>query len=209
MERSKIAAYLLKIKAVRLQIEDPFTWSSGWRSPIYCDNRLTLSYPTIRNEICKAFVSEISTRYPDVQGIAGVATGAIAHGVLVAHAMDLPFVYIRSSAKSHGMKNLVEGALNEGDRYVVIEDLVSTGGSSTKAVAALQERGAHVLGTLSIFTYGFPQAETAFAQIQTPFHSLTDLETLMEEAIKLDYLQESEKNLLRQWQKSPETWGKS
>ena len=209
MERSKIAAYLLKIKAVRLQIEEPFTWSSGWRSPIYCDNRLTLSYPDIRNEICKAFVSEIKQRYPDVQGIAGVATGAIAHGVLVAEALGLPFVYIRSSAKGHGMKNLVEGEVTSAKRYVVVEDLISTGGSSSRAVSALLEKGAEVLGTLAIFSYGFPQATKAFDQIQIPFHSLTDLETLMKEAIRLNYLQEAEKNLLREWQKSPETWRKS
>ena len=189
MIESKIAEDLLKIKAVSLRPETPFTWSSGWRSPIYCDNRLTLSYPEIRQAITAGFVAHIRKHYPEVQGIAGVATGAIALGALVAAELNLPMVYIRSKAKGHGMQNLVEGHLEAGNKYVVIEDLVSTGKSSVQAVKALQEGGATVMGTVAIFSYGFPQADAAFADTGTPYHSLTNLQATIFE-----------------WQQAPESW---
>ncbi|MEM6800291.1 MAG: orotate phosphoribosyltransferase [Bacteroidota bacterium] len=209
MESSKIAEYLLKIKAVRLSVKEPFTWSSGWKSPIYCDNRLSLSYPEVRNYIKAAFVSMIREKFPEAEAIAGVATGAIALGALVADAMDLPMVYIRSKAKGHGMQNLVEGKVEPSAKYVVIEDLVSTGGSSVKAVKALQESGAKVLATIAIFSYGFPQATEAFEQTGTPYYSLTNLVELLQKAQDFDYLQASEQSLIFEWQKDPEKWRKT
>lgn len=197
---------MLKIKAVKISIDPPFTWSSGWKSPIYCDNRLTLSYPEIRNTIKEDFADYIRQHYPHIQGIAGIATGAIAHGALVADYMDLPFIYIRSKPKSYGMQNLVEGAVDQEIAYVVIEDLISTGNSSATAVEALQQTGAEVAGTLAIFSYGFPQAQTRFSSTGTEFHTLTGLEILLEEAIALDYLDEHHKEVLRDWQKNPEIW---
>ena len=207
MGNSKIAEYLLKIKAVRLSPQEPFTWSSGWRSPIYCDNRLTLSFPDIRRAIRDAFVAEIQARYPDLTGVAGVATGAIAQGMLVAEALDLPFIYIRAQAKGHGMQNRIEGAVDPTGRYVVIEDLVSTGQSSASAVAALQASGATVLGTLAIFSYGFPQAGETFAATGTPFHSLTNLQELLEKALEFDYLEAAERETIFAWQQDPAHWG--
>ncbi|RMG61726.1 MAG: orotate phosphoribosyltransferase [Bacteroidetes bacterium] len=207
MGNSKIAEYLLKIKAVRLSTQEPFTWASGWRSPIYCDNRLTLSYPEIRAAIRDAFVAEIQARYPQATGVAGVATGAIAQGVLVAEAMGLPFIYIRSKAKGHGMQNLIEGQLDPEGQYVVIEDLISTGGSSAKAVEALQASGATVLGTLAIFSYGFPQAEATFAATGTPCDSLTNLAQLLEKALEYEYLQDHERDTIFAWQQDPAHWG--
>lgn len=205
---SKIADYLLKIKAVRINSEEPFTWSSGWKSPIYCDNRLTLSYPEIRKEITEAFVRKIKASYQDVEAIAGVATGAIALGVLVAEALGLPFVYIRSKAKGHGMQNLVEGNVEADKNYVVIEDLVSTGKSSVQAVKALQAVGVKVLGTISIFSYGFPQATKAFETTGTAYDSLINLSELLQKAIEIDYLHASEKETIFSWQQNPEAWGK-
>ncbi|MEL6676100.1 MAG: orotate phosphoribosyltransferase [Bacteroidota bacterium] len=206
MESSKIAEYLLKIKAVQLRLDPPFTWSSGWKSPIYCDNRLSLSYPEVRNFVRDSFVHQVRERYPEATAIAGVATGAIALGALVANAMDLPMVYIRSKAKGHGMAKLVEGKLDPEGKYVVIEDLVSTGKSSVKAVKALQDEGATVLGTLAIFSYGFPVAEAAFSETGTPFHSLTNLSELLQKATEINYLQPESQATIMDWQKDPELW---
>ncbi len=203
---SKIAAYLLKIKAVKISIDPPFTWSSGWKSPIYCDNRLTLSYPEIRNIIKEDFADFIRQHYPHAQGIAGIATGAIAHGALVADYLDLPLIYIRSKPKSYGMRNLVEGEVNHEIKYVVIEDLISTGNSSASAVEALQQTGVQVAGTLAIFSYGLPQAQERFRPTGIEYHTLTGLEVLLEEAIALDYLDENQKEVLRDWQINPEIW---
>ncbi|MEM7656147.1 MAG: orotate phosphoribosyltransferase [Bacteroidota bacterium] len=203
---NKIAEDLLKIKAVVFRPSEPFQWSSGWKSPIYCDNRLTLSHPEIRDRIADAFVSHIREHYPDVEGIAGVATGAIALGALVADRMDLPMVYVRSKAKGHGMQKLVEGHLKEGGKYVVVEDLISTGRSSVQAVNALKEEGGVVLGTIAIFNYGFPKAEEAFAATETPFHSLTNLEALLAKAIENAYLRPDEQVNIREWQQAPEIW---
>ena len=209
MISSKIAQNLLQIKAVRFSLDPPFTWASGWRSPIYCDNRKTLSYPTIRRDIRDAFVALVRAQYPQATGIAGVATGAIAQGALVAEALDLPFVYVRSQAKGHGLQNLVEGDLDPQGRYVVVEDLISTGKSSVAAVKALQATGAEVLGTLAIFSYGFPQATQAYAETGTGFQTLTDMSTLMAAAEAADYLQPKQKAVITEWQADPAGWGES
>lgn len=190
-------------------MEEPFTWSSGWKSPIYCDNRLSLSYPEVRDFIKGAFVEMIREKYPEATAIAGVATGAIALGALVADAMDLPMVYIRSSAKGHGMQNLVEGYVDPDGKYIIIEDLISTGGSSVKALKALQATGAGVLGTIAIFTYGFPQADELFKSTGTPYHSLTNLAKLLEKAEDFNYLKAEERATIFAWQKDPEKWRKT
>ena len=209
MISSKIAEYLLKIKAVRLSITPPFTWSSGWKSPIYCDNRLTLSYPEIRGEIRRAFANRIREEYPEATGIAGVATGAIAQGVMVAEELGLPFIYVRAKAKGHGMQNLVEGKVDTKGKYVVIEDLVSTGKSSVQAVEAIQETGAIVLGTLAIFSYGFPHAISTFEKTGTTYDSLTNLRELLQKAEEINYLRPQEKDTILSWQNDPEKWQKT
>lgn len=206
MISNKIAQDLLEIKAVRFSLDPPFTWASGWHSPIYCDNRKTLSYPALRGYIRDAFVAQVRERYPQATGIAGVATGAIAQGALVAEALDLPFIYIRSKAKGHGMQNLIEGAVDAEGQYVVIEDLISTGQSSVAAVKALQETDATVLGTLAIFSYGFPQAKAAYAETGTAFHTLTDMAALMQAAEASDYLQAQQKAVIESWQADPAQW---
>lgn len=206
MQNRKIAEYLLKIKAVALRPESPFTWASGWQSPIYCDNRLTLSWPEIRSAIRDAFVARIRAEHPQATGIAGVATGAIAQAALVAEALDLPMIYIRDKAKGHGKQNRIEGQLDPNGKYVVLEDLVSTGGSSARAVKAIQEAGATVLGTLAIFSYGFPQAETAFAETGTGYDSLTTLDVLLEKAIEIDYLSAEQQATILRWQEAPDQW---
>lgn len=206
VEYSKIAEYLLKIKAIRINTREPFTWSSGWKSPIYCDNRLTLSYPEIRTAIRDAFIQKIRDNYPEVTAIAGVATGAIASGALVADAMNLPFIYVRPQPKGHGLQNMVEGEVDPKGKYVVIEDLVSTGGSSVKAVKAIQETGAAVLVTYSIFSYGFPQADAAYAETGTGYSPLTNLQELLQKAAEIDYLRPEEMATIFEWQKDPANW---
>jgi len=207
VDKSKIAAHLLQIKAVRLSVDAPFTWASGWKSPIYCDNRLILSFPEIRTEVVDAFVARIRQTYPMAGGIAGVATGAIAWGALVAEKMQLPFAYVRSQAKGHGLQNLIEGRIDPKAAYVVTEDLISTGKSSVQAVQALQEAGGRVLGTVAIFSYGFPQAAAAFAPTGTRYTSLTNLETLLQKAAEFDYLRPEEQEIIFAWQQHPDTWG--
>ena len=206
MISSKIAQDLLEIKAVRFSLAPPFTWASGWRSPIYCDNRKTLSYPALRRYIRDAFVAQVRERYPHATGIAGVATGAIAQAALVAEALDLPLVYIRSKAKGHGMQNLIEGAVDPAGQYVVIEDLISTGKSSVAAVKALQAAGPQVMGTLAIFSYGFPQATAAYAETGTSFHTLADMAALMQAAEAAHYLQANQKAVIETWQADPAHW---
>ncbi len=208
MESSKIAEYLLKIKAVKLRPDEPFTWASGWKSPIYCDNRQTLSYPEIRQAIRNAFVARIRKDYSEATGIAGVATGGIAQAALVAEALDLPMIYIRSQAKGHGMENLLEGKVEAEGQYVVIEDLVSTGGSSAKAVKALQASGATVLATLSIFSYGFPQADDTFRETGTPYYPLANMDDLLTKATEIGYLSSDQVALVRSWRQDPASWGK-
>lgn len=205
----QVAKYLLDIKAVKLQPEQPFTWASGWRSPIYTDNRKTLSYPEVRKYLVAQFVEKIKKQYPDAELIAGVATGAIAVGVLVAEAMGLPFVYVRSSSKNHGLENQVEGVCNPGQKTVVIEDLVSTGMSSLKAVSALRGKEVNVMGMLAIFTYGFPVAEEAFKEANCTLNTLSNYNSLIALAQEAGYVQQAQLDTLLAWRKSPDTWGQN
>ena len=205
----KIAKELLQINAIKLNPTNPFTWASGWKSPIYCDNRKILSYPKSRDIVKKAFSDKVKEEFgmPDV--IAGVATGAIAHGILVAEFLDIPFVYVRASSKAHGLTNLIEGVLEKGQKVVVIEDLVSTGGSSLKAVEAIREKGAEVLGMLAIFSYGFEVAENNFTQAKCKLLTLTNYHTLIDIAVETDYIAEFDVKTLKEWRKNPDKWGRS
>ncbi len=207
--RKITAEKLLKVKAIKLQPSNPFTWASGWKSPIYCDNRKLMSYPLIRNFLKVEFARIILEKYPQTDAIAGVATGAIAPGALVADLLGLPFVYIRSSPKDHGLENLIEGDLKPKQKVVVIEDLVSTGGSSLKAVEALRRNGSHVLGMLAIFTYGFPHSVDNMHEARVELTTLCDYDAILDEALATDYIDESELKTLQDWRKDPENWGKS
>ena len=202
----KIAEFLLQIKAIKLQPEQPFTWASGWKSPIYCDNRKTLSYPQIRTFIRQQFVSKINEQYAKPDVIAGVATGGIAQGALVAQEMGLPFVYVRSEAKKHGLSNMIEGVVEEGQNVVVIEDLISTGGSSIKAIEALREKGCKVKGMLAIFTYGFDEATENFKNSNCNATTLCDYDTLIDVALKHHFITENHLQSLKEWRLSPATW---
>lgn len=204
----KIADFLLQIKAVKLNPTSPFTWSSGMKSPIYCDNRKTLSYPTIRTAIRQTFSEQIKKEFETVDVIAGVATGGIAIGALVAEEMGLPFIYVRSSAKGHGLGNQIEGAYMSGQRVVVIEDLLSTGGSSLKAVEALREAGCNVLGLAAIFTYGFAIAEENFKKADCNYFTLSNYDMLIEQAVKSNYVSEKDLQSLSSWKINPENWQK-
>ncbi len=199
----KIALSLLQIKAIKLSPANLFTWASGWHSPIYCDNRKILSYPEVRREVCRSFSEKIAAEYPQAEIIAGVATGAIAHGVLVAEALDKPFVYVRSAPKSHGLANQIEGECRPGSKVVVVEDLISTGGSSLSAVEALRNAGCEVLGMVAIFTYGFPVAEQNFAQASVRLDTLTNYKALIELASEQGYVKPEELAFLREWRKDP------
>jgi len=202
----KVAGLLLQSKAIILEPTKPFTWASGWSSPIYCDNRVTLSYPEIRNFIKQAFTRLIHDLYPAPDLVAGVATGAIAQGVLVAEEMELPFVYVRPSAKGHGRQNLIEGRLVPGQKVVVVEDLISTGASSLKAVEALRRAGAEVQGMVAIFSYGFPLAEDNFREAKVALHTLTDYHTLLESALQSGDILPEQVKLLQAWRKNPSQW---
>jgi len=204
---TKIAEYLLEIKAIKLQPTNPFTWASGLKSPIYSDNRLSLSHPQIRTFIKNALAAEIKNHYPSVAGIIGVATAGIAPGALVADAMDLPFGYVRTEAKKHGMGKQVEGDIQPAVPVVVIEDLVSTGKSSLQAIDALRAYGSNVLGLASIFTYGFDSAKLNFENANCPCFSLCNYDTLIEVAVAKGYVNASDREVLATWRKSPETWG--
>src|SRR5690554_2749424 len=201
------AEKLLKIKAVKLQPSNPFTWASGWKSPIYCDNRKLMSYPPIRNFLKVEFSRIILEKFPQVEAIAGVATGAIAPGAIVADALGLPFVYVRSAPKDHGLENLIEGDLKPRQKVVVIEDLVSTGQSSLKAVEAIRQSGSDVLGMVAVFTYGFPAAEANMKEARVDLIALTNYNAILDEALKIDYIAESDVKTLQDWRKNPETWG--
>lgn len=203
---NKVAEYLLQIKAVKLSPNQPFTWASGIKSPIYCDNRKTLSFPEVRNYICNAFAEKINDLYKDVDVVAGVATGAIAHGVLVAQALNKPFIYVRADAKGHGLKNKIEGNLEKNQSVVVIEDLISTGGSSIKAVEALRDAKADVKGLLAIFTYGFSKAKNNFENAKCEYNTLSDYNTLINIALKTGYVTNNDINLLKKWNDNPENW---
>lgn len=204
----KVAEFLLQIKAVKLNPQSPFTWASGIKSPIYCDNRVTLSYPNIRTFIRQTFAEAILEQYGKPDVIAGVATGGIAQGALVAQELGVPFIYVRSSAKQHGMGNQVEGYFEKGQRVVVIEDLISTGGSSLKAVEALREAGLDVKGLLAIFTYGFDLATENFKNAKCPFLTLSNYDVLLKKALENNTISESDLNTLEEWRKDPNSWNK-
>ena len=204
----QMSEFLLQIKAIKLNVEKPFTWASGWKSPIYCDNRKTLSYPKIRTYIREQFVKIISDEFgmPDV--IAGVATGGVAIGALVAQEMGLPFVYVRTSKKDHGLTNQIEGVIQSGQSVVVIEDLVSTGTSSLNAVEALKAEGCKVMGMVSIFNYSFSQARDAFKKSKVKLVSLTNYDCLIQQAVSNNYIHETDLVSLKKWREDPENWGK-
>ncbi len=204
----QIAGSLLQIKAIKLNPTNHFTWASGWYSPIYCDNRKILSYPAVRKQVYEAFADLIAEKYPEAEVLAGVATGAIAHGVLVAEKMGKPFIYVRSAPKSHGLTNQVEGEVKPGSKVVVIEDLVSTGGSSLSAVDALKKAGCDVLGMVAIFTYGFPTAEQNFANAGVKLDTLSNYNTMIEMAIEQGYVHPDELETLKEWRHDPASWKK-
>lgn len=202
------AGKLLGIKAIKLQPNDPFTWASGWKSPFYCDNRKTLSFHDVRSFVKLELVHAILENFPEATAVAGVATGAIAQGMLVADELALPYAYVRPKPKDHGMKNQIEGELPAGSKVVVVEDLISTGGSSLKAVAALREAGFEVVGMVASYTYGFPVAEEAFRETNVKLVTLTDYEHVVEKALETGYIKESEVSMLHDWRKDPANWRK-
>ena len=203
-----VANQLLDIKAVKLNPENPFTWASGWKSPIYCDNRKVLSYPSARKVVYEAFVEVIKKNFKDVDVIAGVATGAIAYGMMVAEVLGLPYVYVRPKPKDHGTGSQVEGDLPANARVVVVEDLISTGGSSLAAVDALQKAGANVLGMVAIFTYNFIKSRRAFENANIELHTLSHYEALLETAVEENYIKPEYLDVLKEWRINPEIWGK-
>lgn len=200
------ADFLLQINAIKLEPSNPFTWASGWKSPIYCDNRKTLSFPEVRKFLANSFAEIIREKYPEVEIIAGVATGGIAIGVLVAEVLDLPFIYVRSEAKSHGTTSQIEGQYEKGKKVVVIEDLISTGGSSLKAVDALRNADCEVLGMVAIFTYGFQKAIDNFANTKCELHTLSNYNTLIDRAKETGYITDTEVERLQEWRVAPELW---
>lgn len=204
----KTAEYLLQINAIKLQPAKPFTWASGWKSPIYCDNRKTLSFPEVRSFIRDSFAAKVMELYPGADMIAGVATGAIAHGALVADKLGLPFIYVRSGAKDHGLGNQIEGHYEKGQKIVVIEDLISTGGSSLGAVRALREAGCEVLGMIAIFTYGFAKAADSFAAEQCSLDTLSSYNVLVDMAAGSGYITQGDVETLKEWRKEPSAWGR-
>lgn len=203
---AEVARHLLEIKAVKLSPHDPFTWASGILSPIYCDNRVALSYPDVRTFL-KNCLAEQSASFGDFDVVAGVATAGIAHGALLADKLDKPFVYVRGSAKDHGRRNLIEGEIKERQRVLVIEDLISTGGSCITAAEALRDAGCIVVGVLAIFQYGFAKARAAFDEKNIPFQTLTHYDILVQEAVATGYIQPEDLQILRQWRENPEGWG--
>src|SRR5690606_17499513 len=205
----KIAEFLLQIKAIKLQPTNPFTWASGIISPIYCDNRITLSYPTIRTYIRQQFSEIIQEEFGAVDMISGVATAGIPQGVLVAQELGVPFTYVRSSAKGHGRQNLIEGEVVDGQRVVVIEDLVSTGKSSLQAIQALRDAGCNVVGLVSIFSYGLEEAEENFKEAKCRFISLSNFEALLDFAVSDNYITDADKRILEDWRRDPKNWDAS
>lgn len=202
---SDVVQQLLQIKAIKLSPQNPFTWASGIKSPIYCDNRILLSYPSARKIVVEA-LAEKSKEFGSFNLVAGVATAGIAHGALLAAALDLPFIYVRSKAKEHGRQNMIEGHLRGNEKVLVIEDLISTGGSCLKAVEALEDRGCNIAGVMAIFTYGFDKAVKAFAEAECEFKTLTNYDVLLEEATKIGYIQANQIDTLKNWRQAPEKW---
>ena len=201
-----IAGKLLQVKAIKLQPANPFTWASGIKSPIYCDNRKTLSYPEVRSIIKIELARLICENFPETTAVAGVATGGIPQGALVADLLGLPFAYIRSAPKDHGLENLIEGELKSGSKVVIVEDLVSTGGSSLKAVQAIRNYGCETIGMVAIFTHGFPIAEKQFREANVPLFTLSNYNAIIEEALRINYINEADLAILQEWRKDPENW---
>lgn len=200
------AAKLLNVKAIKLQPANPFTWASGWKSPFYCDNRKTLSYPDLRSFVKTEFARLVMEQFPQAEAVAGVATGAIAQGALVADALNLPFVYVRSKPKDHGLENLIEGELKPGAKVIVVEDLISTGGSSLKAVEAIRKNGSEVIGMVAAYTYGFQVATDAFKEADVKLVTLTNYEAVVSEAQRIGYITPEDVEVLNKWRESPSTW---
>lgn len=205
---AKIARRLLQVQAVRLQPDIPFTWASGLRSPIYCDNRVLLSYPDIRGEVIDG-LAELSGGFREIDGIAGVATAGIPHGALLADRLKLPFIYIRSKAKEHGRQNQIEGRMEKGKRYLVVEDLISTGGSSLKAIDVLRAAGGEIAGTVAIFSYEFPAASRAFELAEVEIATISGYTALLEEAVNQGYISAEASTTLSNWRKGPREWSES
>lgn len=204
--KKQFAQKLMDIKAIKLQPNDPFTWASGWKSPIYTDNRKTLGFPQLRSFVKLELCHAIQEQFPEAQAVAGVATGAIAQGALVADELGLPYCYVRPKPKDHGMGNQVEGEIEKGIKVVVVEDLISTGGSSLKAVAALREYGVEVVGMVASFTYGFPVAEEAFREAGVKLVTLSDYNAVLEQAAETGYIKEEDKAVLSEWRQNPSEW---
>jgi orotate phosphoribosyltransferase len=202
----KVASLLLEIQAVKLNVEKPFLWASGWHSPIYCDNRISLGFPEVRSYIKSCLAQKIKQVFPECEAIAGVATAGIPQGVLVADSLDLSFLYVRSKPKGHGLKNLIEGKYSHDQKVVVLEDLISTGGSSLKAVDALRNAGMKVLGLAAIFTYGFDIAGKNFTEAQVPWFSLSNYHILLEFAVEQGIVSPTQYSLLQEWRKEPGEW---
>ena len=205
--KKQFAQKLMDIKAIKLQPNDPFTWASGWKSPIYTDNRKTLGHPSLRSFVKLELCHVIQENFPEADAVAGVATGAIAQGALVAEELGLPYCYVRPKPKDHGLGNQVEGEIKKGSKVIVVEDLISTGGSSLKAVAALREYGVEVIGMVASFTYGFPVAEEAFREANVKLITLSDYNAVVEQAAETGYIKEEEKAVLAEWRKDPSVWG--
>ena len=201
------AAKLLQVKAIKLQPQNPFTWASGWKSPFYCDNRKTLSYPELRSFVKLETARIILERWPEAEAVAGVATGAIPQGALVADALGKPFVYVRSKPKDHGLENLIEGELRPGMKVVVVEDLISTGGSSLKAVEAIRQNACEVVGMVAAYTYGFDVANKAFKEAGVELVTLTNYEAVVAEALRIGYIKEADVEVLNRWRRDPARWG--
>lgn len=206
IQKEQFASKLLQVKAIKLQPNNPFTWASGWKSPFYCDNRKTLSYPDLRNYVKLQLTHAVMEHFGEAEAVAGVATGAIAQGALVADSLHLPFVYVRSKPKDHGMENLIEGEIAPGTKVVVIEDLISTGGSSLKAVEALRCKGCEVVGMVASYTYGFDVAKAAFEKAGVQLVTLTDYYHVVAQALKTGYINEEDVKLLDTWRQDPANW---
>lgn len=206
--KQAFASKLLEVKAIKLQPGNPFTWASGWKSPFYCDNRKTLSYPALRTFVKTEICHTILESFPEAEAIAGVATGAIPQGALVADELGLPFVYVRSKPKDHGLENLIEGELETGAKVVVVEDLISTGGSSLKAVEAIRKYGCEVVGMVAAYTYGFPVAKKAFEDANVKLITLTDYDHVVAQAVETGYITKEDVAVLHEWRKDPANWRK-
>ncbi|GJQ06264.1 orotate phosphoribosyltransferase [Capnocytophaga cynodegmi] len=202
----KTADFLLQIKAIKLNSENSFTWASGWKSPIYCDNRIILSYPEVRDFVASQMAKQIKEKYPNTEVVAGVATGAIGIGMLVANQLGLPFIYVRPEPKKHGRQNQIEGLLEANQNVIVIEDLISTGMSSLNAIKALKDSQANVLGMIAIFSYGFGVANSNFANEKVNLYTLSDYENLLLQALKIGYISENELETLKEWRENPSQW---